>query len=316
MEVHLKGILGRLGPRPKVLSGIERRQLLVDAISLHRQGTRSSVIEQHLEEQGATHRDAVAICDEARVHFEAEASKDVALPSTAREPINYYFALGVTPRASVERIHRAFRMRAREVHPDRHNRELNHDLWGRLMTIATDAHTVLLDDRARRAYDVFWIRRSRRTTAEYATPRERRGDWETRYHWYMAEVAEIEDNLDAIVTDLQGRLEQGELLADALFALESGTDLYEERILEVRTNALSVPAAHRRLAERARQELVRKDRLVAVLRELMPDMPREAYSVAQRTAGLEVIAASAGTRAAVHTAHRQFELEALREAAA
>lgn len=316
MEVHLKGILGRLGSRPKPLTGSERRQLVMDAARMHREGARSSVIEGHLEEHGASHAEAITICSEARVHFEAEVSRDVALPATAREPINYYFALGVTPRASSDRIHRAFRMRAREVHPDHHNHEFNHDLWGHLMTIASDAHAVLLDDRARRAYDVLWIRRSRRTTAEHATTRERRGDWGTRYHWYMAEVAEIEDDLDAIVNDVHGRLQQGQMLDEALFALESGTDLYEERILEVRTSALSVPAAHSRLAERARRELVRKDRLVAVLRDLVPRLPRDAYSMAQRASGLEIISASAGTRAAVHGAHRQFELDALREAAA
>jgi hypothetical protein len=52
------------------------------------------------------------------------------------------------------------------------------------------------------------------------------------------------------------------------------------------------------------------------MRELLPQLPRDIYSVAQRTAGLDVIAASRVTRTDVHSAHRQFELDALREAAA
>ena len=312
----MKGILGRLASRPKPLAVAERRRLVVVAVQMHREGARTSTVEQHLVEQGLAHETAREVCSEARLDFESEASRDVALPASARQAINYYFALGVTPQASPERIHRAFRQRAREVHPDRHNGELNHELWGQLMTIASDAHTVLLDQQLRRAYDVFWLRRSRRATAEFATARERRGDWGTRYHWYMAEVAEIEDNLDAIVQDVRGRLQAGQVLDEPLSALESATDLYEERILDVRTSALSVPATHRRLADRARLELVRKDRLVAILRDLPPRLPRGDYTVAEGTTGLERIAATVVTGTEVHAAHRRFELEAMREAAA
>jgi curved DNA-binding protein CbpA len=310
----VKGILGRIGGQTKALTEADRRRLVVHAVQMHRRGARSSEIESSLEEQGATHEEARRMCGEARLQFDGEVSRNVALPATASAPVNYYFVLGVTPRANGDRIHRAYRMRAREVHPDRHRKELNTDLWGQLMTIATDAHSVLTDERTRRAYDVLWLRRSRKATAQSATPRERRGDWETRYHWYMAEVAEIEDNLEAILEDARERLESGQLLDEAVLALEPATDLYEDRILQVRMDALSVPASHRRLAERARLELVRKDRLVSVLRSLPDALPLGAYSTSQRSAALQRMAATAEIRATVRDAHRRFEVEELREA--
>ena len=315
MEEQVKGILGRIGGQPRGLTDADRRRLVVHAVQMHRRGARSSEIEATLEEQGAPHEDARRICGEARLQFDSEVSRNVALPVTAAAPINYYFALGVTPRASGERIHRAYRMRAREVHPDRHRRELNTELWGQLMTIATDAHAVLTDERTRRAYDVLWLRRSRKATAEWATAKERRGDWETRYHWYMAEVAEIEDNLEVILDDARERLESGQVLDEAVLALEPAADLYEDRILQVRMDALSVPAAHRRLAERARLELVRKDRLVATLRSLPEALPLGQYSAGQRATAMQRIAATTETRDLVREAHRRFEVEELREAA-
>ena len=312
----MRGILGRIGAHPKVLADAERRKLQLAAVGMHRKGARTSDIEAAIEEQGASHEEARAICAEARLQFDSEAARNVPLPASATARINYYFALGVTPRASSDRIHRAYRQRAREVHPDRHSRELNRDLWGQLMTITTDAHSVLCDDRTRRAYDVLWLRRSRKATAESATPRERRGDWETRYHWYMAEVSEIEDNLQAILDDVEGRLQAGQVLDEAVMALETAADLYEDRILQVRMDALSVPAAHRRLAERARLELVRKDRLVAALRAAPERLPAGAYSTSQRADALRALAAVVETATLVRDAHRRFELDALREAAA
>jgi hypothetical protein len=297
------------------LTDTDRKRLVMVSTGMHRSGTRTSEIEAALEEQGATHEEARSICAEARLQFDSEVARDVPLPATAGAAVNYYFALGVTPRASGDRIRRAYRTRAREIHPDRHHQELQRELWGQMMTIATDAHRVLTDDQLRRAYDVFWLRRSHRTTARCATPRERRGDWETRYHWYMAEVAEIEDNLESILEDLKERLESGQVLDEGLLALVPATDLYEERILQVRTDALSVPAPHRRLAERARLELVRKDRLVAMLQALPNRLPAGPYSLSQRNAGLEALAGTAETRALVRAAHRRFEIEALREAA-
>jgi hypothetical protein len=310
----VRGILGRMG-RQKALTDTERKRLVMVATGLHRRGTRTSEIEAALEDQGATHEDARSICAEARLQFDSEVSRDVPLPASASAAVNYYFALGVTPRASGDRIRRAYRMRAREIHPDRHHQELQREMWSQMMTIATDAQRVLTDDQLRRAYDVFWLRRSRRTTAQCATSKERRGDWETRYHWYMAEVAEIEDNLETIVEDLRERLESGQVLDEVLMALVPAIDLYEERILQVRTDALSVPAPHSRVAERARLELVRKDRLVAMLQELPGRLPAGPYSLPERNAGLATLAGTAETRALVHDAHRRFEIEALREAA-
>ncbi len=313
MEVILRGILGRIGAHPKRLSAADRTRLEVRATEMHRRGSLTSEVETALEEAGASREEARRICADGRLQFESEAARDVPLPASAGAALNYYFALGVTPRASTERIHRAFRQRAREVHPDRHARELNVDLWGQLMTIATDAHTVLSDDRTRRAYDVMWLRRSRRATAEAATARERRGDWHTRYHWYMAEIGEIEENLEAILADLKLRLESGRLLDEATSTLDTATDLYEDRILQVRMDALSVPEGHRRLAERARLELGRKDRLISALRGLLEQLPPGEYDAAQRSAALLGLATAAGAKVLVRDGHRRFEVDALRE---
>ncbi|MGI8609222.1 MAG: J domain-containing protein [Candidatus Dormibacteria bacterium] len=310
----MRAILGRIGAHPKGLTDADRSRLQTSAVEMHRQGRRTSEIEATIEEQGATHEEARKVCAEARLQFDGEVARHVPLPASATASINYYFALGVTPRASSDRIHRAFRLRAREVHPDRHSRELNTELWGQLMTIASDAHTVLSDERTRRAYDVLWLRQSRKVTAASATPRERRGDWHTRYHWYMAEVGEIEDNLESILDDLKQRLEAGQLLDEAVMALESAADLYEDRILQIRMDALSVPAHHRALAERARLELVRKDRLIGTLRSLTEQLPMGAYSVGQRGSALAGLTATSDTRARVRDAHRRFEVDALRDA--
>lgn len=312
----MKGILGRIGAHQRGLSDADWRRLAAHAVEMHRRGARTSEIEDAIEALGASHEEARRVCAEARLQFDGEAARNVPLPASASTPVNYYFALGVTPRASNDRIHRAFRLRARDVHPDRHSRELNRDLWSQLMTIASDAHTVLTDERTRRAYDVYWLRRSRKATAMAATARERRGDWDTRYHWYMAEVGEIEDNLEVILEDIRERLEAGQLLDEAVMALEPAIDLYEERILQVRTDALLVPENHRRLAERSRLELVRKDRLIVTLRDLQGLLPMGAYSTSDRASALQRLSATAETRALVREAHRRFEVDALREAAA
>ncbi|MEA2683927.1 MAG: DnaJ domain [Chloroflexota bacterium] len=316
MEEHVRGILGRLSSRPRSLSEADQKRLIVAAAAMHREGRRTSEVEQALQEMGANHEDARTLCLEARLQFDSQVVKDVPLPASATAAINYYFALGVTPRASSDRIRRAYRMRAHEVHPDRHHQELNRELWGQLMTIASDAHKVLTDDQARRAYDVYWLRRSRRVTAESCTPRERRGDWGTRYHWYMAEVAEIEDNIDTILDDLKEHLESGQALDEGLMAMVTAADLYEERILQVRTDALSVPGEHRRLAERARLELVRKDRLVTRLQGLSDRLPQGPYSMTDRAGGIRELESIAGTRTTVRDGHRRFEVDALRDAAA
>ncbi|MFN2465305.1 MAG: J domain-containing protein [Candidatus Dormibacteria bacterium] len=308
----MRGILGLIAGK-KELSGLDRKRLLVLGTAMHREGKRTSDIEATLEEQGAEHEVARTMCVEARLQFEAEVVRHVPLPVTASAGINYYFALGVTPRASTDRIRRAYRMRAREIHPDRHQQDLDRDLWGQLMTIVTDAYHVLTDEHLRRAYDVHWLRRSRRTTAQWATAKERRGDWETRYHWYMAEVAEMEDNVEIILDHLRERLESGQVLDEGLLSLLTATDLYEERVLQVRLDALGVPGAYRRLAERARLEMVRKDRLVSMLVTLPGRLPRGPYSMVERDGALEVLAASAETRSLVREAHRRFEIAALKE---
>jgi hypothetical protein len=309
------GILARIGQH-KAMTNADRGRLVAIAADMHAKGMRSSEIEAALEHHGALHEDARTICGEGRLEFNSRVAGNLPLPVSARSPLNYYFVLGVTPRSSTERIRRAYRMRAREVHPDQHQLELERERWGELMSIVSDAHSVLTDDQLRRAYDVHWVRRSQQVTAAWATASERRGDWDTRYHWYMAEVAEIEDNLELMLEDIEARLHQGDLLDEGILAAASATDMYEERVLQLRTDALSVPQPHRRLAERARLELVRKERLVTALGEVILGLPQGPYSPDDRVDALRALADSAATRGMVRVGHRRFEIDALSEATA
>jgi hypothetical protein len=220
----------------------------------------------------------------------------------ARHPINLYFALGVTPRASSERVHAAYRRRAHEVHPDHHGGELNSAVWNRVMTAIGDAEKVLLDAPQRRAYDVWWLRRSRMVTANNATSRERRGDWDTRYHWYMAEIGEIEDRLASgieRVVDARGA-EAVDFAAGAISMLEE----YEARVLHVRNQTYAVPEAHMGLPTRVRFELQRKDAGIRAARRLLEHVAGgNAPTVVPNSLMQQLVATGA--------AHRQFEIREL-----
>jgi hypothetical protein len=309
------GILARIGQH-KAMANADRGRLVAIAADMHAKGLRSSEIEAALEDHGALHEEARTICGEGRLEFNSRVAGNLPLPASARSPLNYYFVLGVTPRSSTERIRRAYRMRAREVHPDQHQLELEREHWGEVMSVVSDAYKVLTDEQLRRAYDVHWMRRSQRVTVEWAKPTERRGDWDTRYHWYMAEVAEIEDNLEIMLEDIEARLRRGEVLDEGILAAASATDLYEERVLNLRTDALAVPQPHGKVAERARLELVRKERLVTALGEVILGLPQGAYAPDEGAAALRSLEGIAATRAMVRDGHRRFEIDALSEATA
>lgn len=307
----MNSIFGRLGRRSK-LGLADRQKLLQSATRLHGEGVRELEIEAFLADHGASHDEAIAVSVEARARFERDLVSSVALPSTARLPINFYFALGVTPRASVDRIRAAYRRRAREVHPDKHHADLNNEAWNRLMAVVCDAEQVLTDAGARRAYDVHWLNRSRRVTAANATLKERRGDWATRYHWYLAEVAEIEDRLELMLTDLHGAFDKGEPWGSPAGTVVALVEDYEERVLHIRNQTYAVPEGHQDIATRVRRELQRNDAVISDARRLLAEL---------ETGMNPVTAMIAVTRVTEHlaaagTAHRRFEIEELQEVVA
>ncbi|MEA2646171.1 MAG: DnaJ domain [Chloroflexota bacterium] len=304
-------IFGRLGRKPR-LSLVERQKLLQAATRLHSEGVTETEIEAFLADHAGSPEDAVAICAEARTRFERDVASAVPLPPTVRLPINFYFALGVTPRASVDRIRAAYRRRAREVHPDKHRAEMNGDDWNRLMAVVSDAEQVLTDAAARRAYDVHWLNRSRRETAANATPKERRGDWATRYHWYLAEVAEIEDRLELALSDLHSAIDKGQPWAGPASQVGDLLEDYEARVLHIRTQTYAAPDTHQEIATRVRRELQRNDAVISDARRLLGELASGANPV---------VAMTSVTRVTVHlaaagAAHRRFEIEELQEAIA
>src|ERR1700737_825348 len=134
----MPGIFSRLtGGRKLTLS--ERHQMLVDAMELHRLGSTPPEGEGELQHRGASIEEARHITGEALQRVEAELVRTVPLPASAHWQVNYYFILGVTPRASNEQIRRAYRSKAKEVHPDQHNADFTRESWSRLMSLISDA---------------------------------------------------------------------------------------------------------------------------------------------------------------------------------
>jgi curved DNA-binding protein CbpA len=296
----LGGLLGRIS-RTK-LTTERRHQLLLRAVEMHADGVRVSELEQGLESLGASPDEAREISNEARDRFEERITREVDLPVSAVRGTNYYFVLGVTPRATTDQIRRAYRLKAKELHPDLHNGEFSADAWSRLMVVAADAHRVLSDARLRRAYDVMWLKRSRHVTGANATRTERRGDWDTRYLWYMAEIAEVEERL---LMELSA-LPEGPDPASAVFALGTTTDDYEDRILTVRLQTYSLPDRFAHLGDAVRAELTRKHRVVQQLRQLVTgsDAGRDRAAVAGRlTSDLNTL----------RSAHHRFDTRVLRQ---
>src|SRR3954462_3765533 len=64
-------------------------------------------------------------------------------------PCTHYEVLGIEPTASAEQIQTAFRMRAKQVHPDLHDNGEHAQ-----MATVNIAHEILSDPEKRKAYDV------------------------------------------------------------------------------------------------------------------------------------------------------------------
>ncbi|MEA2682209.1 MAG: DnaJ subfamily er 11 [Chloroflexota bacterium] len=300
------GILAKL-TRRNSLSPADRGRLLNEAISMHREMTSDAVVTARIERLGATADDARAINADAAARVDREVSVSVALPRSAKREINYYFLLGVTPKAAPDQIRRAYRRKAKEVHPDLHAQEFTHDQWEDLMTVVADASDVLTDPRKRRAYDVFWRKRSQSIAMAYRKKGEMRGDLETRYLWEVAEMAEMEEALATLLAEAQRSVEGGSAPVAVVRALAHALDQYEGAMIEIRTSARSLPDRLEHFSERVRQEMQRKERLVRCLRQLVPGSPEDMTSA-------DVHAMSGRVRpcidvlAEIRQAQNQFEL--------
>jgi len=308
----MSGFLGRLRGGPK-LTVQQKHDLLAAAVEMHAGGMTPKAVEQELLARGAPPEDAKALTSDSLRRFESEIVRQVRLPASARLPINYYFLLGVTPRASVEQIHRAYRRKAKAVHPDQHQREFTLDQWSHLMTTVGDAHQVLTDAQMRRAYDVLWRERSRETAAENRRKGEMRGDWETRYRWDIATLAEDEEQIETLIGQIREGLNAGALPAGVGPALEAALEEYEGRLISIRTQTYSLSAKFDWLAEKVRHQTLRKERLVRELHELTTWLPE-----AQVPTGAQALVGRVGAAlevlAQVREGQNRFDIEAARSA--
>jgi hypothetical protein len=283
----MSGIIGRLRGGGK-LTLAQKHQLLMAGVELHDQGQSLEAVEAELKKRGAGRDDAKALAAESLTKFETELVRSVRLPASVRSGINFYFLLGVTPQAGVEQIRRAYRRKAKAVHPDQHNNEFTRETWSRLMTMVSDAESVLTDQRMRRAYDILWRQRSRKVALENRRKGQLRGDWETRYRWDIAEVAEREEQIETLLGQLREGLVGGSASEAIVTALHTAVDDYESRLLSIRTQTYSLATQFDWLAEDVRQETVRKERLVRELHQLTTWLPEAANPAGARALATRV----------------------------
>jgi hypothetical protein len=176
-----------------------------------------------------------------------------------------------------------------------------------MMSILSDAEDVLTKSELRRAYDVFWLRRSRTITAANATRTERRGDWECRYLWYLAETSEFEHRIGVLLRRMEDTVALTGALDGTTPELKELVEEYEDRVLQIRTQSYTVPAPHDRLADGVRGEMHRKDRLLRLLRSIEP---------ARSGVLAALLRQSQQQLADVMNAQRTYEVQRMREAIA
>ncbi|HEV1998110.1 MAG TPA: J domain-containing protein [Candidatus Dormibacteraeota bacterium] len=301
----VKGIFSSLSPgRRRAAAAAERRRLVDIAYGLHLQLQPYKDVAIALGAAGAAPPDVDAFNAEAAALAEVEILASVTLPPSARLDFNYYFLLGVTPRASVARIRTAYRRKAKEVHPDTHARDFAPGQWEKFMAVLTDVNDVLSDPLKRRAYDIFWRHRSRELAAHYRRPGERRGDWETRYLWEIAEMGEREEALATLVDGLAAAAAGAAERTTALQQLRQAVVAYETALVEIRTVTRGLPEHLRHFSERAAIEMQRKERLVKALRELL----REAREAAGGAGERSVSEAALGVLRELRQAQHGFDL--------
>jgi len=293
------------------LSVSRRHELVAHAASLYHDGGGENDVLVKLRAAGANEAEAEEISTEGRDRYESEVLRRTTLPQSARLNINYYFLLGVTPFASTDDIRRAYRRKALAVHPDQHYKAFTREYWSWLMQVVGDAERVLTDPEQRRAYDVAWRQRSRKVAAENRKRGQLRGDWETRFRWDIAKLAELENQMSAMLEELHGDLQQGAPAAAVVAGLYSAIENYESDLLEVRTQSYSLGERFAWLAEQVRQETQRKDRLVRELHSLQR-MLGGAGAPASSVALAPKVAEVLGALRTVREAQHDFDLRSAR----
>ena len=281
----MAGIFSRFSRGAKPLTLTQKHHMMLEAVELYDADKTRAEVEATLQAQGASADEAASVAEQAQAKFEDRLLRAVTLPASASQDVNYYFLLGVTPRASVERIRRSYRRKAKEIHPDRHHLEFSREHWSRLMTLIGEAHEVLTDHDRRRAYDVVWRARSDKVAAENRRQGDLRGDWETRYRWEVAELSELEDDIAAL-------------------------DNYEAEILELRAQTHGLPPQLLRFGDTVRYEMQRKEHLISGTQQLIAWLPQASRPDAAEEAAKR-IAAIEQVMEAVRAAQNQFDLSGL-----
>lgn len=267
----MPGILSRFS-RDKRPSVAQLHELTITSLRMYREGATREEVHAALVAAGAPEGDAARIVAETKQRTDQELVRSVALPASAQEDFNYYFVLGVTPTASTEQIKRAYRRKAMIVHPDQHHFDFSKESWARLMTLMGDAHSVLTNPLSRRAYDVVWRARSVRVAAANRRRGENRGDWETRYRWEMASLAEDEELISEALEDVRTGVDSAGVPIGAADAIALAVDKYESEILEIRNQTHGLPPAFLRFGDLVRYEMQRKERMVPSLRKLIDSL--------------------------------------------
>jgi curved DNA-binding protein CbpA len=304
----MRGILSTLsGSRRRSDGAAERQRLLELAAQMHMELRPFKAVGAALLEAGASPADAEAINVEAVAFAEDEIAATVSLPASGQLPFNYYFLLGVTPKATDERIRQAYRRKAKEVHPDTHAQDFTTGQWNQFMAVLTDASQVLTDPLKRRAYDIFWRRRSLEVAAQYRRAGERRGDWETRYLWDIAEMGEREEGMVPLIEQLRTASIGSPERLQALGALRQSFERYEGALIEIRTQTRVLPEHLTYFSDRARIEMQRKERLVKSLRALL-HAAREATIPADGPAVAALAEAALDVLREIRQAQHSFDL--------
>src|ERR1035437_6828869 len=254
--------------KTKKLSMSNRHELLLKAIQLHSE-LKPGEVEQRLLLLGATITEAESITGAALERYEQQLSRNTSLPESSQGRINYYFFLGVTPKATPEEIQKAYRRKAKAVHPDRHIADFDQESWAKAMTILGDAKQVLTDPEQRRAYDALCHQKSRQATRAYSKPGEKRGDWDTRYRWDLAEIGQLEESILEILQTIEKETKKSLVVEESSQKLNTILNQYEGDILELRTQSYALPDVFFRLSDQVRQQMQRKDRLIKQLHALL-----------------------------------------------
>jgi hypothetical protein len=307
----MPGILSRLTGIRRPLSLAENHRLARHALALVRNGNSAAAVRANLEARGASAVEAGKLTVQAVATYEVELVRSVSLPISATSDLNFYFLLGVTPKASTERIHRAYRRKAKDVHPDRHDSEFTREYWSRLMALITDAHEVLSDPNKRRVYDVIWRDRSKLVAAEHRRKGEMRGDKVTRYLWSVAELSEMEDEISSLLDEVKGGIKAGRPVNELGSRLRTTVESYEGRILEIRTDTHGLAAPFLHFGDTVRSVTQRKEHLVPGLLQLAGWLADANNPPAGETLQHQIAVAEQMIEE-VRAAQHQFDIAALR----